>query len=88
MEQEENNFANVSMCDESLPTVEERLASLRPSRQLLEFYRRKVDELESEHDSLSVKLDGYSKICEHEAQLGKCSTLEHILASVYRIENF
>jgi len=68
MEQEENNFANV-IADQSLPTVEERLASLRPSRQLLEFYRRKVDELESEHDSLSVKLDGYSKICEHEAQL-------------------
>ena len=36
--------------DLDLPPVEERLAALRPSRQLLEFYRRKTDELEAEHD--------------------------------------
>ena len=60
---------SVEFVDENLPTVEERLASLRPSRQLLEFYRRKVEELEKEHDSLSVKLDSYSKVCEQEVQL-------------------
>ena len=38
--------AEVSLeLDDGLPTVEERLAALRPSRQLLEFYRHKVEDL-------------------------------------------
>ena len=47
--------------DENLPPVEERLAALRPSRQLLEFYRRKTDELEAEHDKLFGKIENYAK---------------------------
>ena len=55
--------------DENLPPVEERLAALRPSRQLLEFYRRKTDELEAEHDKLFGKIENYAKQCENEANL-------------------
>jgi len=54
---------------ENLPPVEERLAALRPSRQLLEFYRRKTDELEAEHDALFGKIECYAKQCENEAGL-------------------
>lgn len=53
----------------NLPSIEERLGALRPSRQLLEFYRRKTDELEGEHDKLFTKIDDYSKNCENEAKL-------------------
>ena len=38
-------------------------------KQLLEFYRSKVDELENEHDNLNVKLEHFSKLCENEAHL-------------------
>ena len=38
-------------------------------KQLLEFYRTKVDELENEHDNLNVKLEHFSKLCENEAHL-------------------
>ena len=43
--------------DLDLPPVEERLAALRPSRQLLEFYRRKTDELEAEHDKVGIRFN-------------------------------
>ena len=42
----------------NLPSIEERLGALRPSRQLLEFYRRKTEELETEHDKLFTKIEG------------------------------
>ena len=42
----------------NLPSIEERLGALRPSRQLLEFYRRKTEELETEHDKLFNKIEG------------------------------
>ena len=65
---EDDLFCDI-VIEKDLPTVEERLSALRPSRQLLEFYRTKVEDLESEHDSLSVKLNDFSKICENEAKL-------------------
>lgn len=62
VENEEETFLN-------LPSIEERLGALRPSRQLLEFYRRKTEELETEHDKLFSKIEGYTKVCENEARL-------------------
>ncbi|CBY14516.1 unnamed protein product [Oikopleura dioica] len=62
--------AEVSLeLDDGLPTVEERLAALRPSRQLLEFYRHKVEDLEIEYDTMSCKLDNFVKHCQQEALL-------------------
>ena len=48
--------------DLDLPPVEERLAALRPSRQLLEFYRRKTDELEAEHDKVGDQENDDDKV--------------------------
>ncbi|MBN3315144.1 CCD77 protein, partial [Atractosteus spatula] len=42
-----------------LPPVGERLACLRPSRELLEFYRRKVAEFDGEHEELLQMLEKY-----------------------------
>lgn len=39
-------------------------AYLRPSRELLEYYRRKIAEYDSEHDVLISKLDDYKQTCE------------------------
>ncbi|XP_071960534.1 coiled-coil domain-containing protein 77-like [Antedon mediterranea] len=43
----------------ALPTVNERLGYLRPSRELLEYYRRKIAEFDDEHEQMLNKLDEY-----------------------------
>ena len=42
---------------------------MRPSRELLEYYRRKVAELDSDHETLLRKLDGYAETCEEQHKL-------------------
>lgn len=42
---------------------------VRPSRQLLDFYRNKIAEYENEHDILLKKLGEYTKCHEEEHQL-------------------
>lgn len=41
-------------------------AFLRPSRELLEYYRRKLAEYDAEHDHLSARLDQYHTTCEEQ----------------------
>lgn len=53
----------------SIPTVNERLGHLRPSRELLEFYRRKIAEFDSEYEALLKRLHKYK--CTYEEQV-KC----------------
>ena len=43
----------------SLPDIEERLYRLRPSRELLEFYRKKISEYDSDYESLEQRLEQY-----------------------------
>ena len=43
----------------SLPEIEERLHRLRPSRELLEFYRKKISEYDSDYESLEQRLEQY-----------------------------
>ena len=50
-----------------IPTVNERLGHLRPSRELLEFYRRKIAEFDNEYESLLKKLHKYK--CTYEEQV-------------------
>ena len=45
--------------DSPIPSVNERLGQLRPSRELLEYYRKKVAEFDNEHEEMSKKLDKY-----------------------------
>ncbi|ESP04557.1 hypothetical protein LOTGIDRAFT_198558 [Lottia gigantea] len=42
-----------------LPGINERLGQLRPSRELLEYYRKKIAEYDDEHDQLVCKLEEY-----------------------------
>ncbi|KAG8138343.1 hypothetical protein E2320_004261, partial [Naja naja] len=42
-----------------LPSINERLAYLRPSRELLEYYRKKIAEFDEEHEELVKRLETY-----------------------------
>ncbi|XP_029908938.1 coiled-coil domain-containing protein 77 [Myripristis murdjan] len=55
--------------DSPLPPIHERLAYLRPSRELLEFYRQKIAEFDGEHEELLQMLEKYRKITEDQHKL-------------------
>uniref|UniRef100_A0A670YAY6 Coiled-coil domain containing 77 n=1 Tax=Pseudonaja textilis TaxID=8673 RepID=A0A670YAY6_PSETE len=42
-----------------LPSINERLAYLRPSRELLEYYRKKIAQFDEEHEELVKRLETY-----------------------------
>ncbi|XP_013794935.1 coiled-coil domain-containing protein 77-like [Limulus polyphemus] len=52
-----------------LPTVEERLAQLRPSKELLDFYRKKISEYDEEADEMIKKINSFLKTCEKQYEL-------------------
>ncbi|XP_063301402.1 coiled-coil domain-containing protein 77 [Pelobates fuscus] len=52
-----------------LPPVNERLAYLRPSRELLEYYRRKIAEFDEEHEDLMKRLEQYKSTYEEQHKL-------------------
>uniref|UniRef100_F6UDC7 Coiled-coil domain containing 77 n=1 Tax=Ornithorhynchus anatinus TaxID=9258 RepID=F6UDC7_ORNAN len=52
-----------------LPPVSQRLAVLRPSRELLEHYRKKIAEFDEEHEALTARLDKYKATCEEQHKL-------------------
>ena len=58
-----------SSTDDSLldgvPTLSERLGQLRPSRELLEYYRQKIAEYDGEYEKLLKKLEKYKCTYEH-----------------------
>ncbi|XP_061108554.1 coiled-coil domain-containing protein 77 [Conger conger] len=55
--------------DSPLPPVKERLAFLRPSRELLEFYRQKVAQFDGEHVELVEMLEKYKATSEDQHKL-------------------
>ena len=52
-------MADSSLEGSPIPPVHERLGHLRPSRELLEYYRKKVAEFDNEHEELLKKLEKY-----------------------------
>ncbi|XP_054750842.1 coiled-coil domain-containing protein 77-like [Lytechinus pictus] len=52
-----------------IPTVNERLGHLRPSRELLEYYRRKIAEFDGEHQDMMKKLDQYKTTYERQHKM-------------------
>lgn len=62
---EEENDSEVK-----IPSVNERLGYLRPSRELLEYYRKKIAEFDEEHEVMLNKLEKYKMTYEqqHNAQ--------------------
>ena len=61
--------SNVSQLNDTspLPSINERLGHLRPSKELLEYYRLKIAEFDDEYEALSRKLDLYK--CTYEDQV-------------------
>uniref|UniRef100_A0A6I8RBV3 Coiled-coil domain containing 77 n=1 Tax=Xenopus tropicalis TaxID=8364 RepID=A0A6I8RBV3_XENTR len=49
-----------------LPPINERLAFLRPSRELLEYYRKKIAEFDEEHEDLVKQLEQYKAAFEEQ----------------------
>lgn len=56
-----------------LPSVNERLAQLRPSRELLEYYRLKMAEFDDEYDALTERLEQYKCTYEDQVSRMQCS---------------
>ncbi|CAH1784825.1 unnamed protein product [Owenia fusiformis] len=52
-----------------LPAINERLGYLRPSRELLEYYRKKIAEFDNEHDVMVKKLDDYRMTYEEQHKI-------------------
>ncbi|EGD80522.1 hypothetical protein PTSG_01113 [Salpingoeca rosetta] len=52
-----------------LPPITQRLKGLRPSKELLEFYRQKLAEFDAEHSSMLGKLDKYKQACSDKNKL-------------------
>jgi coiled-coil domain-containing protein 77 len=50
-----------------LPTINQRLGHLKPSRELLEYYRKKIAEYDGEHEDITRKLEQYK--CTYEEQV-------------------
>ena len=63
----EESFASAHSNGSPLPNVNERLAKLRPSKELLEYYRRKIAEFDNEHQEMLGKLEKYR--CTYEEQV-------------------
>ncbi|NXQ28445.1 CCD77 protein, partial [Alaudala cheleensis] len=52
-----------------LPSVSERLGRLRPSHELLHYYRRKIADFDEEHEELIKRLEKYKQTYEEQHQL-------------------
>ncbi|KAH0512531.1 Coiled-coil domain-containing protein 77 [Microtus ochrogaster] len=52
-----------------LPSIEDRLAVLCPSQELLEYYQKKMANCEAENEELLKKLDLYREACEGQHKL-------------------
>ncbi|ELV13201.1 Coiled-coil domain-containing protein 77 [Tupaia chinensis] len=52
-----------------LPSVEDRMAVLCPSQELLEYYQKKMAECEAENEDLLQKLELYREACEGQHKL-------------------
>ncbi|XP_034541241.1 coiled-coil domain-containing protein 77 [Notolabrus celidotus] len=76
--------------DSPLPPIHERLAYLRPSRELLEFYRGKIAQFDGEHEELLQMLEKYRGITEDQHKLqwevrqreGEISELQNALSDM------
>lgn len=54
--------------DSPLPSIHERLAYLRPSRELLEFYRQKIAQFDEEHVELLQMLEKHRANTENQVR--------------------
>ncbi|NWW48574.1 CCD77 protein, partial [Pedionomus torquatus] len=52
-----------------LPSISERLAFLRPSRELLEYYRKKIADFDEEHEDVVKRLERYKETYDEQHKL-------------------
>ncbi|KFW90216.1 Coiled-coil domain-containing protein 77, partial [Phalacrocorax carbo] len=52
-----------------LPSISERLAFLHPSRELLEYYRKKIADFDEEHEDLVKRLERYKETYDEQHKL-------------------
>lgn len=57
--------------DSPLPSIHERLAYLRPSRELLDFYRQKIAQFDEEHAELQQMLEQHRRSTEDQVRGSK-----------------
>lgn len=72
--------------DSPLPSISERLAYLRPSRELLEFYRQKLAQFDAEHDDLLQLLEKCKSTAEDQVGLYSESSVKmcvHVAVSLH-----
>ncbi|XP_066915717.1 coiled-coil domain-containing protein 77-like [Clytia hemisphaerica] len=65
----EISSVNSSRSDSPIPSVIERLGQLRPSKELLEYYRKKLAEFDQEQEQLVSKLEEYKSTFEEQHKL-------------------
>lgn len=66
-----------------LPSIEDRLAILFPSQELLEYYQKKMAECEAENEDLMKKLDLYKETCEGQVQRNDACPFRTLIKSVH-----
>ena len=59
----------------SIPTIDERLGYLRPSRELLEYYRKKIGEYDVEREDMIKRLDKFKLALEDQVCCGNLASL-------------
>ncbi|CAF0721823.1 unnamed protein product [Brachionus calyciflorus] len=62
-------ISDTSKSATNIPTVNERLGYLRPSRELLEYYRKKIGEYDSEREELFKRLDKFKQTLDDQHKL-------------------
>lgn len=65
---------------EPLPPVSERLHGLKPSHELLEFYRQKIDECDGEHAEMLARLERYKATFAEQVSVHEGAHRQHKLA--------
>ena len=66
----------------TIPSVNERLGYLRPSRELLEYYRKKIAEFDGEHEDMLNRLDQYKMTYEQQVLAGFLLNLQNCAMSL------
>uniref|UniRef100_A0A803K6Q0 Uncharacterized protein n=1 Tax=Xenopus tropicalis TaxID=8364 RepID=A0A803K6Q0_XENTR len=66
-----------------LPPINERLAFLRPPRELLEYYRKKIAEFDEEHEDLVKQLEQYKVLFLYQERSDKVAKRLQLMAQRY-----
>ena len=61
----------------SIPTIDERLGYLRPSRELLEYYRKKIGEYDVEREDMIKRLDKFKLALEDQVMMTPVTLANH-----------